>query len=229
MPTLMTQITFNLLSEIWKRLFVDMAGAKVGPSYTFVPWAGDRLIASGRGIYYVGIAIDADATKEHTFESSLRDTEAFCKHPTLGRAPFWRFLNRLSHELLGAPYAQTQSNWGWSNLLKIGGTSGSPGEWPSGLTESQRPACIVAFREEIAQLKDSQIVVASANEYGILFEAVGEQSRWDMRAHFCEPSGPLPPRSASIRAPPPPATPPRSKAPSPRSRANQGEASCRSR
>ena len=50
---------------------------------------------------------------------------------------------------------------------------------PNALIEGQRAACIKAFQEEIAPLRDSLIVVTSVNEYGILYKAVAEESRWD--------------------------------------------------
>jgi hypothetical protein len=180
MPTFMSRSTFDTLATVWRQLAAKPIAAGIGPSNIFVPWAGERLIAKSRGIYYVGIATDAEsADGEQTLETYVRATEDFCQHPTRGHSPFWRFLDRLTRELLGGPYDQTQEQWGWSNLLKVAGTTGEPAVWPAALIEGQRAACITAFQEEIARLRDSLIVVASGNEYGILYKTVVEESRWD--------------------------------------------------
>jgi hypothetical protein len=180
MPTLMSRPTFDLLFEARTQLSTELAEREIGP--IMVPWAGEQLVAEGRGVYYVGIATDKeDAPTEQSFEQNLRDTETFVQHPTLGRTPFWRLVDRVSRELLGETYSQTQRLWGWSNLLKIAGTSGPPGAWPQKLIEGQRPACVSAFREEIRRLNNSLILVTSANEYGILHDSVAAGGRWVKR------------------------------------------------
>src|SRR5450759_3884612 len=144
MPTFMSRSTFDTLATVWQQLATKPVAAEIGPSNIFVPWAGEQLIAKSRGIYYCGIATDAEAAdKEQSLEACLRSTEDFCRHPTRGHAPFWRFLDRLTRELLGGPYDQTQERWGRSNLLKVAGTAGEPGGWPPALIEGQRAACIM--------------------------------------------------------------------------------------
>jgi hypothetical protein len=66
--------------------------------------------------------------------------------------------------------------------LKVAGTRGPPSEWPAILIDKQRTACIAAFRQEIAQLRNSLIVVTSANAYGILDTAVVGDFEWDRQA-----------------------------------------------
>ena len=179
MPTFMTHPTFAILTDVRRQL---VAEGDVAASYIFVPWAGEQLMATERGIYYVGIATNAeDAGGEPSFEAGLRSTENFCRHPTLGNTPFWRFLDRLSRAILNDTYSRTQQRWGWSNLLKVAGTFGPPDHWPVALIDRQRAACIVALQEEIARLRDSLIVITSRNEYGILYDTVAEEARWDKK------------------------------------------------
>lgn len=183
MPTLMTQPTFDMLAVCLRQLSDKSVAEGIGPSHIFVPWAGEQLIAKGRGIYYVGIALNAEGRAEQKkgFQECLQGTENFCRRDLTSRrgTPFWRFVDRLSLEILGETYSLTQEKWGWSNLLKVAGSAGSPARWPDALIDGQRTACIAALREEIARLRDSLIVVTSANEYGILFKAVAEENLWD--------------------------------------------------
>lgn len=181
MPTFMTQPTFDTLALARKQIAKKTPGGTVGPSYIFVPWAGEHLKRTGQGIYYVGIATDSEeaGTDEPTFAVNLSGTEKFCHQPTRGGSPYWQFLNRLTFELLGGPYDRTQHLWGWSNLLKIAGTKGPPGNWPAALIAMQREACLAAFREEISKLRNSLIVVTSENEYGILLDVAGSRELWN--------------------------------------------------
>lgn len=179
MPTLMTPATFQLLRAARDRMAVaeDDPGT---PSNIFVPWAGERLRSEGRGLYYVGIATAAEwAYGEQTFEARLASTEEFCTKLDRGGSPYWQFMNRLTTGLLGGPYDRSQHAWGWSNLLKIAGSDGSPAKWGNALIDGQKDACIAALREELAGLRDSLVVVTSNSGYGILHEVVGEESRWD--------------------------------------------------
>ena len=38
-----------------------------------------------------------------------------------------------THEILSGPYHATTERWGWSNLLKISWSKGSPAQWPAEL------------------------------------------------------------------------------------------------
>lgn len=190
LPTFMTPQTFGSLKTAWDKLAANKLGGPIGPSYIFVPWAGEQLAATGRGIYYAGIATNAAAAgdREPNFEDSLRGTEDYCRHPP-GHSSFWQFLNALTRELFGGPYNTTQARWGWSNLLKIAGTKGEPGTWPRNLIAGQLEACVAALREEIAKLRQSLIVVVSNDDYGILHHVVGPKELWDTqprssRLHF---------------------------------------------
>jgi hypothetical protein len=180
MPTFMTQPTFDVLTTARRHLTAKSFPTGVRPSYIFVPWAGEQLIAKSRGIYYVGIATDAEHSDgEGSFDGNVRGTEKFCRQPTRGYSPFWRFMDRLTRELLGGPYDRTQERWGWSNLMKVAGSKGAPGEWPAEFVDVQRKACIAALRQEITRLQESLIVVTSAHHYGILYEAIAQERLWD--------------------------------------------------
>jgi hypothetical protein len=175
MPTFMSEDTFNHLSAAWQRLESE----HVGVSNVFVPWAGEDLKAAGQGLYYIGIAVDKAAkTGDQHFDNALRSTEAFCLRPARGHAPFWRFLDQLTRELLGGPYDQTQRRWGWSNLLKIAADSGEPSSWPERLRAEQLSACKLALQEELSNLKKSIIVVVSNKEHGILDAVLGDTVQW---------------------------------------------------
>ena len=161
MPTLMTRSTFAALAEVKEQLVSKTFGAstddQASPGDIFVPWVGVKLLEDP-GIYMVGIAVDAEASQgRHSFKSCLLATEAFCASRRHERehSPFWRFLDTLTRELLGAPYSETTDRWGWSNLLKICWSEGSPDRWPTELVELQREACIAAMREEFTRLRQS--------------------------------------------------------------------------
>lgn len=179
MPTLMTPATFQLLRTARDQMNIP-ENAPGRPSNIFVPWAGKRVLSEGRGLYYVGIALDAEcAYGEQTFDARLAGTENFCRTPDRGHSPYWRFMNRLTTELVGGPYDRTQDGWGWSNLLKIAGSTGSPSEWGRTLIDDQRDACIVALCEEFVRLRDSLVVVTSNDSHGILHKVLPEESQWD--------------------------------------------------
>jgi hypothetical protein len=184
MHTFMTESTFARLTAAQRRLARDFrARPELGglaPSSVFVPWAGAKL-AKQRGIYYVGIAVDAEgAAEDQSFRARSMATENFCGHGRHGRdhSPFWKFFDALTRALLGGAYHETLDRWGWSNLLKIAASEGSPGNWPTDLVEYQREACITALREEFAQLRQSLIFIASYHEYGILRRILPDEEHW---------------------------------------------------
>jgi hypothetical protein len=181
MPTFMTHSIFRSLAIVRQKLAKETLQGAIGPSHIFVPWAGERLISTGRGIYYVGIATNAEeaGTDEPEFEATVSGTERYCRSPKHGHTPYWRFLDRLTREMLGGPFDRTQDRWGWSNLLKVAGTQGSPNSWPPTLISGQRDVCVAAFREEVVRLKQSLIVVTSEKDYGILHEVAGDRELWD--------------------------------------------------
>ena len=184
MPTLMSRSTFDDLTTVWHDLLAKTPPGGIGPSNIFVPWAGEQLVARSRGIYFVGIATDADdAEGEPSFEAGLRFSEDCLQTPRLRRTNFWQFINRLTGAILGGPYYETQDRWGWSNLLKIAGTKETPGNWPATLIEGQRSACIAALKEEIANLRHSLILITSRESYGIAHEAFGDKDRWENQSH----------------------------------------------
>jgi hypothetical protein len=185
LPTFMTLPTFDRLVEVHTQLLderstLDPSGA--GPSNVFIPWAGNRL-GKERGIYYVGIAIDAAETDgKQTFEACLNFSNGICSgHRPHDRShtPFWRFLDHLTRNILKGPYYETADRWGWSNLLKIGWSNGSPKKWPQALVDRQREVAVVSLREEFSQLRDSLVFIASAEEYGIVRQLVGPEEEWN--------------------------------------------------
>jgi hypothetical protein len=134
-----------------------------------------------RGIYYVGIAINQeDAKPVQTFDALYSETENFCGHGKHGseNSPYWRYLDALTRPLLGGAYHETVDRWGWSNLLKIAGNKGDPGEWPTVMKEQQRGACSIALKEEVDHLKDSLILITSDDEFGILHSFLPAQNYW---------------------------------------------------
>jgi hypothetical protein len=185
MPTFMTRPTFDVFANLRRRLVSEVLRPatedQAGPGDIFVPWAGDRL-AGERGIYIVGIAVDAEPARgQQSFEACLRDTEAFCGNRRHERehSPFWQFLDGMTRELLGAPYYATTGRWGWSNLLKICWSEGSPDCWPTPLIEAQREACTAALREEFMRLHESLVFVGKSDDFGILHSIVAEGRYWN--------------------------------------------------
>src|SRR5450432_1157511 len=114
MPTFMTLPTFERLATIHKRLLEESTASPLGagPSNVFVPWAGDRL-GKERGIYYIGIAIDASASdRTQTFVTSLKFSDCSGGTPhDRTHSPFWRFLDHLTRNILKGPYHETADRW----------------------------------------------------------------------------------------------------------------------
>jgi hypothetical protein len=82
----MTSATFDELSRV-RTVMTDSMAERNEPSNIFVPWAGSELLDSKRGIYYIGIATDAEyADGEQTYEARLAATESFCARPGRGHA-----------------------------------------------------------------------------------------------------------------------------------------------
>ncbi len=166
MPTFMSQTTFDALAAKRNELAETLPGT-VGPSWPFVPWAGSKLVETQRGLYVVGIALaPEEAYGDGTYTSRLQVTEAFCtrKHES---TTFWQFVDRLTVEFLGGPYFETSDRWGWSNIFKIAWHSDSPSDWPRTLRDGQKTLSQKAFAEETAHLRDSLILVLSADDYGV--------------------------------------------------------------
>jgi hypothetical protein len=171
-PTFMTRDTFTKLVNIRNALGAGpLAGSGGRPAGIFVPWAGARLRDKG-GVYYVGMATDSDywADDPPDFDLRLDRTQSICTDPNAnpGTTPFWQFLDGLTWALLGAPFRNCWDRWGWSNLLKIGWSVGSPDEWHPKLLDEQRDICVTALREELEPLHNSLIVAVSANPFGVL-------------------------------------------------------------
>jgi len=186
MPTLMTRPTFEHLRRLRARLidqgFASATSEQPGVAGLFLPWAGQRLAKAG-GIYWVGAATEGiyGAEGEQSFEACHERAARLCDRGPHARAhtPLWLFLDGLTRALLDGSYDTTTDRWGWSNLLKIGWSVGTPQDWPAGLVERQQEACAAALREEFARLRRSLIFVGSLDDFGILGEALGGNPGWN--------------------------------------------------
>jgi hypothetical protein len=176
LPTLMCRTTFDELARI--RVSVNngpLSPRKEGRlAGIFVPWAGARIKDAG-GIYYVGMATHGDywADDPQIFDQKLQHAESLCNNrDDRAPSPFWQFLDGLTWALLGGPFDKTSDRWGWSNLLKIGWSTGNPNQWRApiepNLEDAQRDSCVTALREEFEQLHGSLIVIGSGNTFGVL-------------------------------------------------------------
>ena len=179
MPTFMTEHTFARLKESRDAMSTIPDGPSA-PSNIFVPWAGERLVSEGRGVYFVGMAVAAEpADGDQDFATRLKATEAWCRDPKRPGSPYWQFINRITSALLGGAYDQTQHAWGWSNLLKIAGKEGSPSDWGRDLVPAQRDAGVDALREEISALRDSLVIITSGQEFGVIYSVLPKLKNWD--------------------------------------------------
>jgi hypothetical protein len=185
MPTLLTRPSFERLAQVRTQL-IDQGLPSAAPECAgvaglFLPWAGHRLAEAG-GIYWVGAATEGDygAEREQSFEACHERAARLCDRGPHARAhtPLWLFLDGLTRELLGGSYDTTAERWGWSNLLKIGWSAGTPEGWPAELIERQQAACAAALREEFAALRGSLVFVGSRDDFGILGEALGGMPDW---------------------------------------------------
>ena len=183
MPSLMSRQTFEALAAANRTLAIQKWSQPGHPASVFVPWAGKELIKKG-GIYIVGIALAAEDNEERplTYDESYAETKAFVyehggRH-SRSHTPFWRFLDRLSLDLLGAAFDKTIDDWGWSNLLKIHWSEGTPASWPSDFVTSQLSICSRALREEFDGLENSLVYVASHGDFGLLHE-VYPPDKWN--------------------------------------------------
>jgi hypothetical protein len=183
--TFMSRPTFENFAALRRELvaeFKPASKAHPGPSHICVPWAGSRL-AEKRGIYYLGISLAAEIPdyNEPNFDDAIKKTVEFCdnrRHPR-ANTPFWRFLDKLTVNLLGGPFHETSDRWGWSNLLKISWSNGSPNSWPPKFVRSQRHACQAALREEFEKFRQSLIFIGSYSEFDILWPVMGDQNKWN--------------------------------------------------
>ncbi|MDJ0389161.1 hypothetical protein QMO56_13645 [Roseomonas sp. E05] len=185
MPTLMTRPSFERLAQVRTRLIdhslPSARPGQAGVAGLFLPWAGRRLAEAG-GIYWIGAATEGDygAEGEQSFEACHERGARLCDRGPHAHAhtPLWLFLDGLTRGLLGGSYDMTTERWGWSNLLKIGWSVGTPESWPAELIERQQPACAAALREELAGLRRSLVFVGSEDDFGILGEALGGMPEW---------------------------------------------------
>ncbi|WP_149537445.1 hypothetical protein [Siccirubricoccus phaeus] len=185
MPTLMSRTSFERLAQVRSQLLdqgLPLATPdRPGVAGLFLPWAGRRLAEAG-GIYWVGAATEDDygAEREQSFEACHERAARLCDRGPHARAhtPLWLFFDGLTRGLLGGAYDATTERWGWSNLLKIGWSSGATESWPAELVERQQSACAAALREEFAALRQSLVFVGSQDDFGILGEALGGRPDW---------------------------------------------------
>ncbi len=152
------------------------------PAGIFVPWAGKNLRLTG-GLYYVGIATDGEYNHdvEQSFSCCSKWSEELAQEGGNGRShtPFWRYLNGLTNHLYGKDAALSSDNWGWSNLLKIGRTKGSPKDWPKTLINKQKDVAVFCLKHEFSILEKSIIFIGCSDDYGIL-DIVLDNPEWNM-------------------------------------------------
>jgi hypothetical protein len=185
MPTLMTRPSFERLALLRTQLidqgFPSATPEQPGVAGLFLPWSGRRLAEAG-GIYWIGAATEGayGAEGDQSFEACHERAARLCDRGPHARAhtPLWLFLDGLTRALLGGSYDTTTDRWGWSNLLKIGWSEGTPQGWPPELVERQQAACAAALCEEFAALRRSLIFVGSLDDFGILGEALGGMPSW---------------------------------------------------
>lgn len=180
MNTLMTNGIFSQLSLVRRKLVGRFKRGDIAS--IFVPWAGPQLKTDG-GIYYVGMATDGEfgGDSTRTFSACYEETAKLCNGRPHDRSntPFWRYLNELSINYLGEPYHRTAALWGWSNLLKIGYSRGSPKNWPREIQDRQRVACIASLRAELGGLRRTLVHVVSNNEFGVFQDALRPGVVWE--------------------------------------------------
>jgi hypothetical protein len=190
MTTFLARPTFERLAQVRTQLidqgFAPATSERPGIAGLFLPWAGRELSAKG-GVYWVGAGTDGlyGAERGQSYEACHERAARLCDRGPHARAhtPLWLFLDGLTRALLGGPYDATSSRWGWSNLLKIGWSVGSPDVWPPEVVERQQHACVAALREEIGQLRNSLVYVGSLDDFGILDEALGGAPAWHSENH----------------------------------------------
>lgn len=177
----MSERTFAHIREIRDDLILarpnwNCEGSVAG---IFSPWSGAEMDRGG--IYYVGIATNGAyyADKEQRLDACLRRAALIAagdapleegEKDTTGNSAFWRFLNELTTGLLGSPFKEATSRWGWSNLLKIGWSREAPASWPKPLISGQREVCRMAFAEETAALQNCLVFVASNEDFDCLVD-----------------------------------------------------------
>lgn len=185
MTTFMARPTFERLTQLRRQLvdqgFASATSDQAGVAGLFLPWSGHQL-AARHGIYWVGAGTDGSygADREQTYEACHERAARLCDRGphALAHTPVWLFLDRLTRALLGGSYDTTSDRWGWSNLLKIGWSTGSPETWPAELVERQQHACAAALREELGHLRDSLVYVGALDDFGILGEALDGAPAW---------------------------------------------------
>ena len=185
MTTFLGRPAFERLAQVRSQLidqgFAPATPDRAGIAGLFLPWSGRELATKG-GIYWVGAGTDGiyGAEGEQSYEACHERAARLCDRGPNAQAhtPLWLFLDALTRALLGGSYDATSSRWGWSNLLKIGWSAGSPDVWPPEVVERQQHACAAALREEIGQLRNSLIYIGSLDDFGILGEALGSTPDW---------------------------------------------------
>jgi hypothetical protein len=183
MPTLMSKTTHAKLDDVRSRLVAFFgAGTEVtsGVGGVFVPWTGTSPLDNG--IYYVGIGLHEDITPEgESYEESLRKIDQDCLIIATDRrhTPYWAFLGELTSRLWGTTPTKAADRWGWSNLIKIGWSTGAPAKWPEDVIAKQAEACGDALKEELTKVRNSLVLITSNKPYGVIERAFGDQSDWN--------------------------------------------------
>lgn len=181
MPSLMTETTFANLSAARARIVEECEASDERPAEVFVPWAGNSVIRTGTGLYFVGMALDRGGIGgNESFADALRTTESLVSELTSKNTPFWHFVNQICHGVLGSSARECLDRFGWSNLFKIADArKANPKDWRPSTRLHQLQACRAALKEELGNLSGSLVIIMSANEYEFLYKDVADKNQWD--------------------------------------------------
>lgn len=167
MPALITEELFAELHRV--RTHLVARDGKAAIAGLALPWAGDKLMAEG-GLYCVGAATAGTfgACEPQTFDACGARSSNLCNRARRKCSPVFEVLDHLSHGLFGAGYKRFHARWGWSTLVKIGRTSGTPDRWPASHFNTQREVCARSLDSEFGHLRRSLIAIVTSDDFDML-------------------------------------------------------------
>lgn len=178
MPSLMAEPIFSELAEARANYRKSLPNPDSLIAPIFVPWIGDHFKQSQNGIYFVGIDLAPESSDvPQIYDERLLATEHFIDHDLSNyeHRPFWRYVGSITQNLLGGRPFQTSNKWGWSNILKIGR---SDSLLHQKLIQTEREACVKTLKQGFNYLRNSLILIMSADGFGILSTAL-ESVTWN--------------------------------------------------